>query len=134
MLLIGPLSVIDCERGGALVKITKVGVAFNIYTVITVGSLRQSASAHNPSRSRAGAPDARPRFPPAVGAYDAGNQLASFNGTHVTIDSSGSLLFDPSLHANYTWNERGQLASASVGGIESSFTYDALGRYFLRMK
>jgi RHS repeat-associated protein len=38
------------------------------------------------------------------------------------------LAFDPSNNGSYAWNERHQLASASVGGTGSTFQYDALGR------
>jgi RHS repeat-associated protein len=60
--------------------------------------------------------------------YDNGNQLAAWNGTAATTDNNGNLLSDPSLNATYTWNERNQLSSASVGGVASTFTYDAIGR------
>jgi RHS repeat-associated protein len=60
--------------------------------------------------------------------YDNGNQLATWNGTPATTDNNGNLLSDPSLNATYIWNERNQLSSATVGGVVSSFTYDALGR------
>jgi RHS repeat-associated protein len=64
----------------------------------------------------------------ATATYDAGNQLATWNGTPATTDNNGNLLSDPSLNATYIWNERNQLSSATVGGVVSSFTYDALGR------
>jgi YD repeat-containing protein len=54
--------------------------------------------------------------------------LSPLNGATATTDGNGSLLSDPSLSSTYTWNERNQLPSASVGGVASSFTYDALAR------
>jgi len=61
--------------------------------------------------------------------YDAGNQLATWNGTAATTDGNGNLLSDPSIPGNtYTWNERNQLATATAGGVQSSYVYDALGR------
>ena len=61
--------------------------------------------------------------------YDAGNQLATWNGTAATTDGNGNLLSDPSIPGNtYTWNERNQLSSATAGGVQSSYLYDALGR------
>jgi RHS repeat-associated protein len=61
--------------------------------------------------------------------YDAGNQLATWNGTAATTDGNGNLLSDPSISGNsYTWNERNQLATATAGGVQSSYVYDALGR------
>jgi RHS repeat-associated protein len=46
-----------------------------------------------------------------------------------TTDGNGNLLSDPSIPGNtYTWNERNQLATATAGGVQSSYVYDALGR------
>jgi RHS repeat-associated protein len=71
--------------------------------------------------------------------YDSKNQLASYDGTNAqveavqnslygTIYNDDLLAFDPSNNGSYTWNERHQLASASVGGTGSTLQYDALGR------
>ena len=71
---------------------------------------------------------------PMTATYEAENQVASYNGTNSQVEQNGSaydygfLTFDPSNNGIYTWNERHQLASASVGGVSSTFQYDALGR------
>ncbi|MGH7778763.1 MAG: RHS repeat-associated core domain-containing protein [Candidatus Binataceae bacterium] len=60
--------------------------------------------------------------------YDNGNQLATWNGNAATTDGNGNLLADPSISSAYTWNERNQLSTATVGAMQSSYVYDALGR------
>ena len=60
--------------------------------------------------------------------YDAGNQLATWNGITATTDGNGNLLYDPSIAATYAWNERNLLGTATSGAGTSSYLYDALGR------
>ncbi|MGH7778764.1 MAG: hypothetical protein ACREQR_02920 [Candidatus Binataceae bacterium] len=55
--------------------------------------------------------------------YDTGNQLATWNGNAATTDGNGNLRSDPSVTGTYTWNERNQLSTATVGGVQSSFHY-----------
>jgi RHS repeat-associated protein len=57
-------------------------------------------------------------------AYNADNELTSWNGTAASYDANGNLTSFGS--QTYTWNDRNQLASTSAAS--SSFTYDALGR------
>jgi RHS repeat-associated protein len=64
----------------------------------------------------------------ATATYDAGNQLATWNGITATTDGNGNLLYDPSIAATYAWNERNLLGTATSGAGTSSYLYDALGR------
>jgi RHS repeat-associated protein len=57
-------------------------------------------------------------------AYNANNQLTSWNGTNLSYDLDGNLTAFGT--QTYTWNERNQLTATSVGS--SSFAYDGLGR------
>ena len=64
----------------------------------------------------------------ANGTSTTANQVATFNGVSSNEDNNGNLTLDPSNNGTYAWNERDQLASATVGGVTSTFQYDALGR------
>ena len=59
--------------------------------------------------------------------YDAGNQLATWNGITRDDDGNGNLLYDPSIAATYAWNERNLLGTATSGAGTSSYLYDVLG-------
>jgi RHS repeat-associated protein len=61
-------------------------------------------------------------------AYNADNELTSWNGTALSYDADVNLTSFGS--QTYTWNDRGQLSATSAGS--SSFAYDALGRRMSR--
>jgi RHS repeat-associated protein len=70
---------------------------------------------------------ARTNLPAASTAtYDAANQLTAVGGNSTANDNNGSLT-DDGAGDTYTWNNRGQLATAA-GAATASFSYDAFGR------
>lgn len=67
---------------------------------------------------------ARVGLPPSVSssAYDAANELTSWNGATLSYDANGNLIGDGT--NTYTWNARNQLVSFNA----ATFQYDTFGR------
>ena len=102
-----------------------IGIAYS-RNQTPIGDLAYSYDALN-RRTAVGGSLAGTALPPgtAAAAYDAANQLTSWNGTPISYDANGNMLSDGT--RSFTWDARGQLAGIS-GPVSATFTYDGAGR------
>jgi RHS repeat-associated protein len=89
----------------------------------TLGNLTYTYD-HLGRRTQTGGSFARTNLPGTVtsASYDAANELTNWNGTAISYDANGNMLFDGS--HSFTWNARDEVTT--VNGV--GFQYDALGR------
>jgi RHS repeat-associated protein len=89
----------------------------------TLGNLNYSYDQRG-QRTQVGGSFARVNLPEAVtsAAYDAANELTSWNGAAITYDANGNMLGDG--HNSFVWNSRNQVAFLNGSALQ----YDAFGR------